>query len=363
MKIVQLVFTLGPGGGAKFVTNLSNELAEMGHEVYVMQVRNDQDTFDIYFNKKFLSSKVKYLNLGLTKGFSLKKALTVMKSIIKLRPNIVHSHLNVLPYYYLLTPLPLNIKFIHTLHSVAEKETEIKWQQKINHWIYKYGLITPITISDECRLSFIDLYKLPSPICINNGTPPMQASSKIKLALNELNKLKSTHSSKIFLHVARFDEAKNQGMLIDSFNQLCSDNYDVELVIIGDRFDTPEGIKLQHRACNRIHFIGTRPNIGDYMLNSDFFVLSSLWEGLPISLIEALSARLTPISTPAGGIPNVIKDGQNGFLSADFNKESYIHTIKRALVTPVDSDVVYNSYLEKFAMDICAKTYEKTYNS
>ena len=60
--------------------------------------------------------------------------------------------------------------------------------------------------------------------------------------------------------------------------------------------------------------------------NADVFILPSYTEGLPISILEAMSYRLPVISTPVGGIPEVIKDGENGFL-----------------FTPGDKDALYNA--------------------
>lgn len=361
MKIVQLVYHLGCGGGEKFVVNLSNQLAEMGHDVTLVQLRNDDDTFDIYFNKPFLSDKVTYKNLGLSKGFTFNKAITVMKAISHLKPDIVHSHLNVLPYYYILTLLPGKPKFIHTIHNIAEKETNIKWQQKLNHYFYKFNLITPITISEECKLSYINLYHLPAPICIDNGTPPIKPTIKIKEVRNEIEQRRSNPHAHIFLHVARFNESKNQKLLIESFNQVITEGINADLFIIGGPLDSLIGQELQSLACNRIHFLGSKSNVGDYMLCANYFIMSSLWEGLPISLIEAMSSGLLPISTPAGGIKDVIIDGYNGFLSADFTKEALISTINRAISTNIKKDDIYNTYLKSFSMESCAKAYEETY--
>lgn len=362
MRIVQLVYHLGFGGGEKFVVNLSNQLAENGHEVIIVQLRNDTDSFDIHFNRQFLSPKVKYLNLGLTKGFTFKKAMKVMCKLYRLKADIIHSHLNILPYYYLLTLFPGKTKFVHTLHNVAEKETEISWQQKINHWIYKHNFIIPITISPECQKSFTNLYHIPSPICINNGTPPVRATPDIERVKIELRSLCNTDNCKILLHVGRFNEQKNHRLLIESFNQIIKDGFDAELFIIGGKFDTPPGLELQKKACCRIHFLGTRHNVCDYMLNSDFFILSSFWEGLPISLIEAMSAKLIPISTPAGGVPNVITDGYNGFISSDYSQQEFVKTIKRALNSSLDPNLIYQSYMDNYSMTKCANAYELAYN-
>lgn len=363
MKIVQLVFTLGSGGGEKFVVNLSNQLAEMGHDVTLVQLRNDMDYYDIHFNRKFLSDKVKYINLGLTKGFKLAKAFSVMKALKKLNPDIVHSHLNVLPYYYPITILPGKPKFVHTIHNVADKETSIKWQQIINRWVYKLGFIKPVTISEECKRTFEQLYHLKSPICIDNGCPEVRPTDSFDDVKSEIIGFKHSIDSKVFVHIGRCNEQKNQELLIRAFNNMVGHGLDAELIVIGLGFNTELGKRLQNLACDRIHFLGERSNVGDYLLNSDYFILSSLWEGLPISLIEAMSAKVIPISTPAGGISNVIIDGITGFLSPDFTFEGLKDTIERALSNPLNHDGVYASFVNNYSMEQCAYKYVQVYNS
>lgn len=363
MKIIHLVFMLGSGGGAKFVVNLSNQLAEMGHDVTIMQIRNDERGEEIFFNLPFVSKKVKYLNLGLTKGFKFGKALKVMQAIKKLKPDIVHSHLNVLPYYYPISLLPGKPKFVHTLHNLADKECGNKIQQKINRFFFKIGAITPVTISKENSDSFEALYHLPTPYSIDNGCPTIQKTDLYDSVRTELSKFKINPDTKIFLHVARFHEAKNQKMLISAFNKLIADGKNISLVILGTGFDEGKGLELKQKANERIHFLGTKTNVGDYMVASDYFVLSSEWEGLPISLIEAMSVGLVPIVTPAGGIKDVVKNGVNGFISSDFSEDRFMDTIKQALSEPLDKSQIIKSYSDNYSMLECARKYVNVYES
>ena len=63
--------------------------------------------------------------------------------------------------------------------------------------------------------------------------------------------------------------------------------------------------------------------------NTDVFILPSYTEGLPISILEAMSYRLPVISTPVGGIPEVVRDGENGFLIKPGDKDALHNAIVR----------------------------------
>lgn len=64
---------------------------------------------------------------------------------------------------------------------------------------------------------------------------------------------------------------KNQKLLIESVNILVQEGYNIDLIVVGAGFNTPEGQSIVSMACNRIHFVGPRKNVADYMLNAGIF--------------------------------------------------------------------------------------------
>ena len=156
-------------------------------------------------------------------------------------------------------------------------------------------------------------------------------------------------------------EVANDGF-INAFNIICKE-FNVSLIIIGNGFDSSKGIELKNRACENIHFLGTRKNISDYYLCSDIFVLSSIFEGMPISLIEASLAGLPCISTPVCGSVDLIKDGVNGIISSDFTLDAYVlalrETIKSYDVLKENSERMKNC--SPYTMVECAKKYNSLF--
>lgn len=88
----------------------------------------------------------------------------------------------------------------------------------------------------------------------------------------------------------------------------------LELYIIGSD-DTPDSERIKAMGFKHTTFLGPKDNPRDYMAASDAFVLSSIYEGMPLTLIECFSAGAIPICTPVGGIVNMINDGENGILA------------------------------------------------
>lgn len=94
--------------------------------------------------------------------------------------------------------------------------------------------------------------------------------------------------------------------------------------------------------------------------------MGSTFEGMPIVLIEALSMGCMPISTPVGGIPQMITHGITGFLSKDISLESYYETLKQALFSP-EKAVIQNNCINAFKtyyhIEISAEAYSNVYYS
>lgn len=364
MKIVQLIYSLCSGGAERFVVSLSNQLSALGHEVYLCMLRPDDEPTNV-FNKKFLNPNVCFKSLQLSKGFSVSKVLTVERYIKSISPDIVHCHLNVVPYVYRLSLTNTKIKFFHTLHNLAPQTYSGRVQYFINKFFYAHKYIRPIAISSECKMSYIDTYHLDNVECVINGCEKVTQSPNYPDVSAEIKAIRGNSDCPIFVHVARFHAQKNQDLLINAFNRLYDHGYEYRLLIIGAGFDSPAAKELKEIANSNIYFIGEKSNVSDYLLNSNYFVLSSIYEGLPISLLEAMSCGLICVSTPAGGIKDVINNSEIGVLSDDFTLESFYEALKFALENPgrIDSTAVFTHYMQGYSMDVCADNYQKLFIS
>ena len=119
--------------------------------------------------------------------------------------------------------------------------------------------------------------------------------------------------------VARLHENKNQALVMEAFREATRERFgDYRLSLYGDG---PDRIKLQHLAASlgidsRVEFKGNVKHVAEHIEKARIFVLASGHEGMPNSLIEAMSLGLACISTdcPCGGPRDLIEDGVNGLL-------------------------------------------------
>ena len=118
------------------------------------------------------------------------------------------------------------------------------------------------------------------------------------------------------------------------------------------------------KATKNVFFLGELDNATDYLFVSDFFCLSSLWEGMPISLIESFSIGCIPICTPAGGINNMLSNDKNGYITDDFTIDSYYKAVISCI--NLKTKKIRNlkiscnqSFDKEYSISICSTSYQK----
>lgn len=359
MKILQIIYNLSSGGAERFVVDLCNELSKFGKdEIHLLTTDSD----DIPRNRHYLdtlSPKVHYHNIGAKSGFSLKSIWGVYKAIKEIKPDIVHLHSNLI-LLFMPTFLCRNVKFIHTLHNLADKTVTIKAFKPIYKYLYRKK-IQPITISDLCNKSYIQYYGMKNSIHIDNGRSPIGTTRHSNAVADEIKRYTNNKYIPIYIHVARYAEQKNQQLLFDTFKRLHDNGKEFLLIVIGVGYETSPYINLNET--NYIKILGAKQNVGDYLACADYFVLSSIYEGLPLSLLEAMSMGCIPISTPAGGVVDVIKDGKNGFLCPSFTEEDFFNTLNKTFSKDfsIDKNDIIKDYNNKYTMEVCVKKYYNIY--
>lgn len=358
MKILQIIYTLSQGGAERFIVDLCNEIAkESSNEIHLLTVNAS-----IVENRHYLDSlskNVYYHDVGALKGLSIRSIWGVYKSIKVIQPDIVHIHCSPILIYFP-SLFYRKAKYVHTLHSLADKAISFKWLKCIQKVLFR-KYIQPITISNICQESYIDFYKQSNAIRITNGRAVLEMTSEYETVKEEIEKYKHGKNLPVFVHVARFSKEKNQKLLFDTFERLHNEGKPFLLVVLGANYEKSPYMYLNDTSYIKI--LGVKQNVGDYLACADYFVLSSLYEGLPLSLLEAMSMGCIPICTPAGGVLDVIKDGINGLVCPSFENEDYYKTISRVFTKDflINKTDIVRDYMEKYTMEACVKEYYKVY--
>lgn len=354
MKILEIIQTLASGGAERLVVDLCNELSKT-EDVTILLLKDA----DHYYLPQ-LSEKVKVIKAQIPVGFSFSQMFRCVKLIKQIDPDVVHVHSHA-RYNILLANLWLRNKyrFYMTIHS----DVELHYSKGISGLQVRLsgfvGKSKFVTISDINYQQFCRCHPRLKQKKILNGRALPSLSDKYTEVVEEIKKYKTNNETKIFIHVARFHPCKNQKLLVKAFNELIESGENISLVLIGANYDSVEGKRLQEISNDHIQFLGTRTNIYDYLACSDAFCLSSDYEGMPMSLIEAMLSGLPMISTPVCGALDVITNGKNGFVSKSHSLEDYKNAIKSFLnkYEEISSFAKFNKDKSLYTISNCAKEY------
>lgn len=244
----------------------------------------------IYFNKK--------------SGFHIRPFIQAWRDLNTFQPDVIHTHVQ--SWVYILPwVLCHKVKVLHTIHSRPNRQ-ENKLMRFVVKYFYYISKFIPVAISNEIAAEAVAVYGL-SPGKIETIYNPV--SYKL---YNEIERI--PHSTFNFVMVARYTAIKNHLFLIDVFSEVCKKCKNVNLLLAGDG-------ELMERVKNRVNeleiqdsveFVGVVNDIPTLLARSDAFVLPSLSEGMPMTLLEAEAAGLPVVASNVGGIPDVVKE--NGFL-------------------------------------------------
>ena len=357
MKIVQLIPQLSSGGAERFTVDLSNELSLRCDVSLIVSAPLD-GTSAFYLSE--LSHNVRRYSLYKKLGFDIRYLYRLYKALKLEQPDVVHTHLDAFAYFAVLKWLFPRVKFVHTIHNDAQYESGGKIKTFLKKLFFKKGWCRAVTISDKSALSFNEYYgaDVNHTLIYNGRMFGVTPSHEILIP-----RIEGRYN---FVSIGHISKTKNHMLMCTALTNLLKQGVIIDLYMFGRFAD--ESIVESIKALNNphIHMLGERSNPMQYLGNADVFCMSSLVEGLPISLIEALACGLIPICTAVGGIGDLVDEGKIGFLSHDLSVESYTKAIERFLALSNDEVVLMKkSCVEKsklYSIGECAKQYVELYN-
>lgn len=304
MKIIQIMPEFGLAGAETMCENLTYELIKKGQDVLIISLYDYHSAITERLEKEGV--KIEYLSKKPGLDFSI---ISKIKKILKREnPDVIHTHRYVMQYAIpaaLLTRIPVRV---HTVHNVAQKEND-RMARIVAKVFYKYCHVIPVALSDEIKLTILDEYSLPSekvPVILN-GIDLSKCIPKTSYEISDKIKI---------LHIGRFSEQKNHKGLIQAFKLFHERYSDSELLLIGegDLLCSIERLVKDNQLQESVKFLGLKKNVYTYLHDADIFILPSIYEGMPMTLIEAMGTGLPIIATKVGGVPDMINNAENGML-------------------------------------------------
>lgn len=302
-KIAVLLPSFSIGGTENMVAHLAKYIDKDKFDMLVVSLAAPMDTH-VQSLLEDSGVQIAYAMKGKVKIW--KVFFNVNSELQAFRPDLIHSNMYVFAFCvpYLLTH---HIKLLHTIHNKPVNEFKDKYK-KLIAWLYQINKASSRGNFSYCRKG-------------NERTFYSKELKRIERVYNpvEISKFytERKYSEKkniTFINVARFMKQKNQTLLLEAFAEAKNQAPDINLVFVGDgelRSELEKKIEILGIREN-VFLAGNVHNVNEYLAKADIFVLSSDYEGLPLSILEAMAAGLPIISTNVGGVADIVTD--NGIL-------------------------------------------------
>ncbi|MEQ1369128.1 glycosyltransferase [Acinetobacter schindleri] len=309
MKILYLITGLGMGGAEKVITNLADNMVNLGHDVALVYMVGEAivlpqskkiDIIFLDFKKNPISALVKFIKILKIK-----------------RPNVVHSnmyHANIFSRISrIFSPFP---KLISTSHSDFEGG-------KIRMFIY--ALTSPLVtistnVSEQAKNKLVAAGAVkPNKILVINNSVDINKFKKddeYRVQYREQFNLKEDDIC--LLAVGRFHPAKDYPTLIKIFNQLSHKEKNIRLFIAGDG-ELRDSIEAEIKIFSledKVTLLGVRQDIPQLMNMCDIFVSTSAWEGFGLVLAEAMACSKRVIVSKNAGFMEILGEDSKYLIEA-----------------------------------------------
>ena len=305
MKILQVIPYFCFGGAETMCENLTYAQIKLGHSVTVVSLYNEQTPI----SRRMEEAGIRILYLDKKLGLDVSMVPKLVKILGREKPDVVHTHLDVIKYAVAAARLSGIRRCVHTVHNVAEKEAEGRVQKLINTVYFRLGWSLPVALSPEVQRTIVSFYGMKEekvPV-IYNGVDLSRCLPKTGYELSKPVQL---------LHIGRFNYQKNHRGLLDAFSLILQKHPNCCLNLLGDG-ELQQEVEAYARELGireKVIFHGSQTDVYPYLHDADIFLLPSKFEGMPMTIIEAMGTGLPVVASAVGGVPDMLRNGESGML-------------------------------------------------
>lgn len=301
-NILFIVRTMGLGGTENVVLQLCEILSDKVNKIVVCSSGGVHE-------KKLQEMGIKHYlipDIASKNPMDMLKCCRSIKSIIdKEQITIVHSHHRMAAFYAELVAPKSAVKVANAHNTFTDKK-------KLTQLAYRNTKV--IAVGEMVKKNLAEYFWIPKEqICvIHNAVKPFDGNVVPVEALCQ----ERTKGNVLIGNIGRLSEQKGMTYFIEAAEITAKTHPEARFIIVGDG-EEREKLYAQVKTKSlqdRVVFLGYRNDIQNVMSQLDFVVLSSLWEGLPLTPIEAYSVGKTVIGTAVDGTPEIIRDGVDGYL-------------------------------------------------
>jgi glycosyltransferase involved in cell wall biosynthesis len=311
LRIAMMLESDGPGGAEMMVFRLSEELRRRGHVVVPVGPARGVGWLGDHFRRVGFTPEVFRLQSPIDPGC----VRGLMNLFREHRIDTVHSHEFTMAVYGAAASRLLNLPHMITMHGgfkvwkALRRRIALRWAMRQSDHTVMVSRATRRQFATELGVDESLFTVIP------NGVPPADGDAarvRAEFGIDE-------HDC-VLLAVGTLERHKGHQVLLEALARLVSAGLSTswKLIIAGGRGGDQHQSMLEYIRAEgldeRVHIVLNRNDIADLLALADVFVMPSLWEGLPMAVLEAMVARKAIVASATAGIPEAIVDKREGLL-------------------------------------------------
>jgi glycosyltransferase involved in cell wall biosynthesis len=228
--------------------------------------------------------------------------------------DILHCHLPLAGVVGRLAARIVGIPVIYTEHNMLERYHRLTRAASLATWGLQKRVIA---VSEEVARSISSHAGDKIPVArVRNGVDTRRFSRDSQIRESKRQELGYSDRTVVFGTCAVFREQKRLDRWLAVARYLVDEGVDARFLLVGDGplRDEVEDRSRELKLGDRLIMPGLQADVRPYLSAMDVFMMSSVFEGLPVALLEAMAMELPVVATKVGGIPEVVVDGENGYL-------------------------------------------------
>jgi glycosyltransferase involved in cell wall biosynthesis len=270
------------------------------------------------------------------RGQALVRMPEFVRELRRERPAVFHAHLNwnmACKFGLIAAVLARTPVIVATSQLFVEYQLPLKAFVYVLQRLLARGVDRYLAVSDHVAARLCQTYGLSATkVCVvHNSVFPAAFKRPANAELRA--KLTGATARPIVLSLARLDKQKGHCYLLEAAVLVP----EALFVLAGDGPERP-ALEAQARALGlngRVAFLGYREDVCDLLASCDLFVLPSLFEGLPLSVLEAMAAAKPVVATAIGGTDEAVVHGETGLLVPPADSAALAGAIRTALSEPI----------------------------
>ncbi len=365
IRVLHIVPSFGAGGAERVAANLLRTSDREQFDVGAISLRGP---FGTDTEETLAQDGIPVWYLGKERGFDPLVLARVVRIMEHFRPQVVHTHTYALLYafpYMLYRRIPA---MVHTVHNLAEREID-NWAGHLVRRIAFWRGVLPVAIAREVADSVRRFYGLDDFPLIPNGIPIDTYRGPSIDRERWRNNEGFGPTDVLFVCVAGLRPQKNPILLLEAFHRGLSSDPRAHLLFVGRGALKPdlEGRIGALGLRERVHLLGLRWDVPEILNATDVFVMSSDYEGNPLSVMEAMAAGKSMICTAVGGVPELVEDGECGLLVPPRDAKALAYAMRYVLESPEArksmGEASARRAVERFDLRVMTEAYENLYRT